>query len=106
LTALPHRLQLRAHRLFEELNATLSAFVRAQLIACLVVGMLSGAGLALLGNPYAILLAVIAGVLEVVPLIGPLAVAVIAMVVAALRDPCWPSGRPCSWRLCASSKTT
>src|SRR4051812_45928554 len=52
LTALPHRLQLRAHRLFEELNATLSAFVRAQLNACVIVGVLSGVGLALLGNRY------------------------------------------------------
>jgi predicted PurR-regulated permease PerM len=87
LRALPHRQQLRGHRLLEELNATLSAFVRAQLIACAVVGVLSGVGLALLSNPYAILLGVIAGVLEVVPLIGPLAVGVIAVVVAALHDP-------------------
>src|SRR4051812_42448756 len=87
LTALPHRVQLRGHRLLEELNATLSAFVRAQLIACVLVGVLSGAGLALLGNPYAILLGVLAGVLEIVPLIGPLAVAVVAVVIAALHDP-------------------
>src|SRR3954465_2981399 len=87
LTALPHRLQLRAHRLFEELNATLSAFVRAQRIACVIVGVLSGVGLALLGNRYAILLGFVAGVLEVVPLIGPLAVALMAVVIAALQDP-------------------
>jgi predicted PurR-regulated permease PerM len=87
LTALPHRVQLRGHRLFEDLNATLSAFVRAQLIASVVVGVLSGAGLALLGNPYAILLGVLAAVLEVVPLIGPFTVAVIAVVIAALHDP-------------------
>jgi predicted PurR-regulated permease PerM len=87
LTALPHRVQLRWHRLFEELNATLSAFVRAQLIACVLVGVLSGVGLAVLGSPYAILLGVIAGVLEIVPLMGPLALAVLAVVVAALHDP-------------------
>jgi predicted PurR-regulated permease PerM len=87
LTALPHRLQLRGHRLFEELNATLSAFVRAQLIACMLVGVLSGIGFALLGNPYAVLLGVVAAVLEVVPLIGPLLVAIIAVVIAALHDP-------------------
>ena len=61
--------------------------MRAQLIACVLIGVLSGAGFALLGNPYAILLGVIAGVLEVVPLMGPLAVAVIAVVIAALHDP-------------------
>ena len=87
LTALPHRVQLRSHRLFEELNATLAAYVRAQLIACVVVGSLSGVGFALLGNPYAVLLGVLAAVLEFVPLVGPLVVATVAVVIAALHDP-------------------
>jgi predicted PurR-regulated permease PerM len=87
LLALPHRIQLRGHRLFEELNATLAAYVRAQLIACVVVGGLSGIGFALLGNPYAVLLGVMASVLEFIPLIGPMVVAVVAVVIAALHDP-------------------
>ena len=87
LTALPHRVQLRGHRLFEELNATLAAYVRAQLIACVVVGTLCGLGFALLRNPYAILLGVLAAVLEFIPLIGPLIVAVVAVTIAALHDP-------------------
>ena len=87
LTTLPHDVQLRGHRLFAELNATLAAYVRAQLIACLVVGTLCGVGLALLHNPYAILLGVFAAVLECIPLIGPLVVAVVAIAVAALAGP-------------------
>lgn len=87
LTALPHRVQLRGHLLFEELNATLAAYVRAQLIACVVVGVLSGAGFAVLGNPYAVLLGVLAAVMEFIPLIGPLVVAAVAIVIAALHDP-------------------
>ena len=87
LTALPHEAQLRSHRLFEELNATLAAYVRAQLIACVIVGSLCGVGFALLGNPYAILLGVLAAVLEFVPLVGPLVLATIAVVIAALHDP-------------------
>jgi predicted PurR-regulated permease PerM len=87
LTALPHRLQLRGHRLFEELNATLAAYVRAQLIACVIVGVLCGGGLALLGNRYAILLGLLAAVLEFIPLIGPFVVAVVAVGITALHDP-------------------
>lgn len=87
LIAMPHRVQLRAHRLLEDLNGTLAAYVRAQLIACGVVGTLSGAGFALLGNPYAILLGVLAAVLEFVPLIGPLLVAGVAVAIAAVQDP-------------------
>jgi len=86
LTALPHRVQLRGHRLFEEVDATLAAYVRAQLIACVVVGTLCGAGFAVLGNPYAILLGVLAAVLEFIPLLGPLVVAVVAVGLAAIDD--------------------
>ena len=87
LTALPHRIQLRSHRLFEELNATLAAYVRAQLIACVVVGSLCGVGFALIGTPYPILLGVLAAVLEFIPLIGPLVVAAVAVVVATVHSP-------------------
>jgi predicted PurR-regulated permease PerM len=87
LVALPHRVRLRGHRLFEELNATLAAYVRAQLIACVVVGVLSGVGFALLGSPYAVLLGALAAVLEFIPLIGPIVVAGVAVVLAALHDP-------------------
>jgi predicted PurR-regulated permease PerM len=87
LTAMPHRVQLRGHLLFAELNRTLAAYVRAQLIACVLVGSACGVGFALLGTPYAILLGVLAAVLEFIPLIGPLVVATVAVVIAALHDP-------------------
>jgi predicted PurR-regulated permease PerM len=86
LMALPHRIRLRGHRLFEELNAMLAAYVRAQLIACVVVGTLCGIGFALLGTPYAILLGVLAAALEFIPMIGPLVVAAVAVGLAALHD--------------------
>jgi predicted PurR-regulated permease PerM len=87
LTALPHRIQLRSHRLFEELNATLAAYVRAQLIACTLVGTLCGVGFALLGNPYAILLGVLAALMEFIPVIGPLVVAAVAVPIAWMDGP-------------------
>jgi predicted PurR-regulated permease PerM len=87
VTALPHRMQLRGHRLFEELNATLAAYVRAQLLACVLVGSLCGVGFAVLGIPYPVLLGVLAGVLEFIPLVGPLLVAIVASIFAALHAP-------------------
>jgi len=87
LTALPHRIQLRSHKLFEEMNDTVAAYVRAQLIACVVVGVLSGLGFALLGTPYPVLLGVLSAVLEFIPLVGPLVLAAVAVGVAALQDP-------------------
>jgi len=85
--ALPHRVQLRGHRLFEEMNATLAAYVRAQLLACVVVGVLCGLGFAVLGIPYPVLLGGLAAILEFIPLVGPLLLATLAAFVGALHAP-------------------
>jgi len=95
LNAIPARFRARGYRLFEELNTTLAAYIRAQLLACLLVGAICGMGFAAIGLPYAALLGVLAGVLEFIPLVGPLLMAVIAGTVAALHAPIlavWSTG--------------
>ena len=85
--ALPRDTRLRGHRLFEELDATLAAYVRAQLLGCVLVGGLCGLGFAILGMPYPVPLGVLAGLLEFIPIVGPLLLAVIASLVGALHAP-------------------
>jgi len=85
--ALPFRFRLRSHRLFEDLNATLAAYVRAQLLACILVGAVCGIGFAVIGLPYAVLLGVLAGALEFIPLVGPFLLALMAATVGALHGP-------------------
>ena len=95
ITALPRSGRLPARRLFGDLNATLAAYVRAQLLACVLVGTVCGVGFALLDVPYAVLLGILAGILEFIPLVGPLVVAVVAAVVAAFHSPflaLWTAG--------------
>ncbi len=87
IRALPRHGQLRGHRLFEELNATLAAYTRAQLLACLLVGVLCGVGFAMLGIPYPVVLGVLAGMLEFIPLVGPLVLAAVAATIGALHAP-------------------
>ncbi len=87
IVALPRHSQLRGHRLFEELNATLAAYTRAQLLACVLVGVLCGVGFAILGIPYPVVLGVLAGVLEFIPLVGPLMLAAVAATIGALHAP-------------------
>jgi len=87
VAALPHGVRLRGHRLFEELNATLAAYIRAQLLACVLIGSLCGLGFAVIGIPYPVLLGVLAGVLEFIPLVGPLLLATVAALVGALNGP-------------------
>src|SRR5206468_3980459 len=87
ITALPHAVRLRGHRLLEDLNAAVAAYIRAQLLACVLVGSVCGIGFALIGVPYPVVLGVVAGVLEFIPLVGPLLVAGAASIVAALHAP-------------------
>jgi len=87
IRALPHHGQLRGHRLFEELNVTLAAYTRAQLLASVLVGVLCGVGFAILGIPYPVVLGVLAGVLEFIPLVGPLVLAAVAATIGALHAP-------------------
>jgi predicted PurR-regulated permease PerM len=87
VVALPFRMRLRSHRLLDDLNKTLAAYVRAQLLACLLVGVLCGVGFAVIGVPYAVLLGLLAAGLEFIPLVGPFLLGVIASVVGALHAP-------------------
>jgi predicted PurR-regulated permease PerM len=83
----PDRQRDRTLHLIEDLNAALAAFIRAQLVACALVGTICGIIFAVLAVPYAVLLGVLAGVLEFIPLVGPVVVAVVAGIVAALHGP-------------------
>jgi len=77
LLTLPRgRLRGRGAEVFEDINDALAAYMRAALLACLLVGVLCTIGFVLIGVPYALLLGVAAGLLEFIPLVGPLAVAI------------------------------
>jgi predicted PurR-regulated permease PerM len=87
LVSLPERVRLRGDRLLDDLNATLGAYVRAQLLACAVAGTVCTIGFAVIGVPYPVPLGVLAGVLEFIPLVGPLLLAIVASIVGALNAP-------------------
>jgi predicted PurR-regulated permease PerM len=79
------RWRWRGDEFFQDINSTLAAYIRAQLTACLFIGLVCALGFTLLGMPSPLVLGVIAGVCEFVPLVGPLLVAVIAAVLALLH---------------------
>jgi predicted PurR-regulated permease PerM len=76
----------RGAELFEDVNDTLAAYMRAALLACLLIGVLCTIGFLVIGVPYALLFGVVAGLLEFIPLVGPLAVAVGATVVVSFHS--------------------
>lgn len=80
------RLRWRGDDFFQDVNSTLAAYVRAQLIACLVIGAACTVGFAAIGVPYAIVLGIAAGLLEFIPLAGPLTIGVLAVLVASFQS--------------------
>jgi predicted PurR-regulated permease PerM len=73
---------------WREIESKLGAYLRAQGIAMLVVGTASGIGYLLIGLPNPLALAVLAGLFEGVPLLGPFLAAVPALLAAlALGTP-------------------
>lgn len=87
LRAFPRgRLRWRGDDFFQDVNQTLASYVRAQLIACLIVGAVCSVGFALIGVPYAVVLGIAAGLVEFVPLAGPVTIAVVAVAFAAFHS--------------------
>lgn len=80
-----HRGQIM--RIWDDIETTLGAYVRGQLILMVVVGTASYVGLYLLGVPYALALAAIAGLTEAIPLVGPFLGAIPAIIVALTVSP-------------------
>jgi predicted PurR-regulated permease PerM len=79
------RWRWRGDEFFQDISSTLAAYVRAQLTACLFIGIVCSIGFALIGMPSPLVLGLIAGIFEFVPLVGPLLIAVLAAFVATLH---------------------
>lgn len=69
------------------LGLRLKGWVKGTLMAMILVGTLVSLGLWVLGVPYALLLGVISGLLEIIPLLGPWIAGAIAVGVAVIDEP-------------------
>jgi predicted PurR-regulated permease PerM len=76
------RWRWRGDEFFQDVNSTLAAYIRAQLTACLFIGIICSLGFTVLGLPGALVLGVMAGVFEFVPLVGPVTIALLAALLA------------------------
>ncbi len=79
--------QSRAKKLIERIEDILGAWLRGQLILSIIIGVLSYALLFLLQIPYALPLAILAGIMEVIPVIGPIISAIPAILIAYVSLP-------------------
>lgn len=71
---------------FDHMGHALRWWLLGQIAAMATVGVLTGIGLAVLGIPFAVVLAVVAAVLDFMPNIGPLIAAVPAIMVGVSTD--------------------
>ncbi len=71
-------------------NDILNDYIRGQLLLGVVVGIATTAGLFLVGSPYWLVLGIIAGVTEMIPVLGPIIGSIPGLAVAAFQ----PEGLP------------
>jgi predicted PurR-regulated permease PerM len=83
----PHRKRERMREVINELGATLGQWLFGKSISMLIVGVVTGVGLALLGVPLALVLGVIAGLLDFIPYLGPIMAGVPAVLLAMAESP-------------------
>jgi predicted PurR-regulated permease PerM len=74
----------RVNTVWNDVEAKVGDWLRGQLLLCLIIGVAAGVGYGLLGLRFWILLAVFAGITELVPIIGPWIGGIPAFMVALL----------------------
>ncbi len=68
------------------LSGSVYGYVKGQLLLCLVMFLITWPILTILGVPYALLLAVLAGLMEFIPIIGPTIALIPAFLIAVFYD--------------------
>ncbi len=81
--------RVRADAVMQEVNSTLAAYTRAQLISCVLIGTICTIGFYLIGLKYALLLGILAGIFEFVPLLGPAMIGILVTTLAAFSGQPW-----------------
>ena len=87
LFLVPRRRRARAREVLHEVGAVLRRWLIGQSLLAVCVAVLTGLGLVLLGAPFAVALALLAGLMEFVPYIGPFIAAVPAILVGFAEGP-------------------
>lgn len=85
LRLLPPAKRGRTHKVFEQTGVILAAWLFSKFIAMLFIGGITALGLWLIGVPYALTLAAIAGLLSFIPNIGPVLALIPALLVALMQ---------------------
>ncbi len=83
----PPRSQPRVREVADQLGITIQGWILGQLASMLLVGILATLGLLIIGVQYALLLGLVAGLAELIPIFGPIFAYIPAAIVALLAGP-------------------
>jgi len=84
---LGEELKERVVQVILKIESRMGAWVRGELSLILVIGVMSYIGLLLLNIEYALPLAILAGLLEIIPIVGPIISAIPAIIIAISISP-------------------
>lgn len=84
---IPTNMRLYTYNLMKEVNTQISQYIRGQLLVAFFVGLMFWIGFAIIGLEYAVLLAILAGVLNLVPYLGSFLAMIPIVIVALVASP-------------------
>lgn len=87
LRAVPKTRRPAVRRMMYRMSERLVGWLQGTVISMIIIGALSGVAFWLLGAPYPLLLGVLVGILEIIPIVGPWIGGGIAVVITAFFDP-------------------
>ena len=87
LALLPGRLRLDAEFGLDAVTVVVGGYVRAQLVLAMIIGTMAGIGSAIIGVPFPLVVAIAAGVFELIPIVGPFAGGAVALLLALTVSP-------------------
>jgi len=79
--------KVQVGKIIDDIEMNLGSWARGEIILMFFVGLLIYIGLLILGIPFALPLAIIAGILEIVPVLGPNIAAIPAIVIGLTISP-------------------
>jgi predicted PurR-regulated permease PerM len=79
--------RLQAERIAQNMGIRLGGWVRGQILLSGIIGLITLIGLSAIGVRYSVLLAVIAGIGEAIPMVGPIFSAIPAVILAFFQSP-------------------
>lgn len=86
LSLWPENRRKRIDSLLREMSTAMGGYVRGAALSGLIMGICTYIGILLIGIDFPLVLAVLAGVLEIVPLLGPIITGIVIVLVALLQS--------------------